>query len=69
MCARARVCAHACVCVCVCVCACVCANTIHVRVSSPAVSEEAVGLGVVGKIVPEGATSVVSVGTCACSVK
>ena len=62
-------------CVCVCVCACVCANTIHVRVSSPAVSEEAVGLGeravlaVAGKIVPEGATSVVSVGTCACSMK
>ena len=43
--------------------------------SSPAVSEVALGLGgravfaVVGKIVPDGTTSVVSVGTCARSTE
>ena len=50
-----------CVCLCVCVCACVRVCVTH-RVSSPTVSEEALGgRVVVGMMVIEGTTSVVSV--------
>ena len=50
-----------CVYVCVCVCLCVCVCVTH-RVSSPTVSEEALGgRVVVGMMVLEGTTSVLSV--------
>ena len=54
---------HACVRACVRACVCVCACYTH-RISSLTVSEEALGLGgrvVVGKMVLEGTTSIVSV--------
>ena len=71
-CARARVCACLCVCMhvcvsmcvcvcgCACACACVCVCVTH-RVSSPTVFEEALGgRVVVGMMVLEGTTSVMS---------